>query len=171
MDEIDVEEKMDEIEKLENRKHSIDICQSREQLWTRCPEFRVRRKGYTVLNRKRNSTGAVTCTQHQRQVAYSQSRSPRLRQDKIVHTEIAREGLDFKDKSVGSILAGPILARLPNSVEDNVPTQGALAQISPRVSAQEVQDVGELFFCRKASCDSELCTCVCIAVRWELFVL
>ncbi|GAB4844332.1 hypothetical protein Ancab_037696 [Ancistrocladus abbreviatus] len=49
---------------------------------------------------------------------------------------IDREGTDFGDKSVGPGLTGPMLAGPPHSIDDNTPTQGALAQISPQVSAQ-----------------------------------
>ncbi|GAB4828971.1 hypothetical protein Ancab_018631 [Ancistrocladus abbreviatus] len=63
------------------------------------------------------------------------SKKKGIKQKLLSAQQIAREGLDFRGKSVGSILAGPTLAGPPNSIEDNVPTQRALAQISPRVSA------------------------------------
>ncbi|GAB4840901.1 hypothetical protein Ancab_021661 [Ancistrocladus abbreviatus] len=50
--------------------------------------------------------------------------------------QIDREGTDFRDKGNGPGLVGPMMAGPPHSVEENVPTQGPLAQTSPQASAQ-----------------------------------
>ncbi|GAB4838912.1 hypothetical protein Ancab_028444 [Ancistrocladus abbreviatus] len=50
--------------------------------------------------------------------------------------QIDREGTDFGDQGNGPGLVGPMMAGPPHSVEENVPTQGPLAQTSPQASAQ-----------------------------------
>ncbi|GAB4854166.1 hypothetical protein Ancab_022751 [Ancistrocladus abbreviatus] len=62
----------------------------------------------------------------------NKSKKKGIKQKLLSSQQTDREGMEFRDKSIGPILAGP-----SNLVHENVPNEGALAQISHELSAQE----------------------------------